>query len=272
MKLAELLEAAVKPIKIKSVSVDKAISVLNEHCKDALWMLEKNRPIWRGFIPAARPSSSFSIVDLSKSERKSQNTSNYYTILLDENPYNRAEGLPKRSKSLICSTDKKYAARYGPLYAAIPFDGVKIGCVNKKDMWDTKVRLFRIQDTIDQYNHFFKMLRIEQSIESFENFAKQVSKSSGTLEKCIGKYWYSAKLAKEEKALIQADFMDYLFKAYSTKKTKHTIATTATLNQEQNQEVWFSDKCVLVEEDTWERIVDAYKVINAPGYKSEFKD
>ena len=51
MKVEQLLEGAASSGKLPvytSVQVENAIKMLNARCKDALWMLHENRPIYRG--------------------------------------------------------------------------------------------------------------------------------------------------------------------------------------------------------------------------------
>ncbi len=260
MKLTELFEDAVgAPLSPKQTDIKTAVSILNKHCKDALWMLEKGRPIWRG--DDNMRVEGFALLDASKSVRKSKNTSNYYTVLLDNNPYNQPLGFPKRSKSLICSTSYSYASDYsGDVYAIIPFDGVPIGCVNEQDMWDTMVRLFKTTLKISNWNDVFKRAGINESIGGFNQFAKALADDADMVLKVQHAlaYWDVNPNVKDIEA-VRKNFMDYLFKAYSSKQTGHTVATTKTLPKGKNQEVWVGGKCVVISESMWQRILMAHR-------------
>lgn len=89
-------------------------------------------PIFRGMRSL---SSSTTIIDTNGFNRVSANTENYYTWWLDNNP--TWKGYPKRSKSLICSTDRNYAAYFGYLYLIIPSDKANIGICSKFDLWES---------------------------------------------------------------------------------------------------------------------------------------
>jgi len=67
-------------------------------------------------------------------ERKSANTNNYYTWLIDSDP--AWSEFPKRSKSLICSSFESYTFGFGDvIYRVIPFNDAKIGVASKSDFW-----------------------------------------------------------------------------------------------------------------------------------------
>jgi hypothetical protein len=67
-------ESVDRDLIVKDLSVKKAIKPLNEHCKDSLWMLQQNSPIWRGDskkspLALYNKAESFAVVDPSKTER-----------------------------------------------------------------------------------------------------------------------------------------------------------------------------------------------------------
>ncbi len=248
MKLAELFEAAVKPIVIQQrIDVEHTLAFIEKHCKDALWMLEHDRPIWRGDSGFKGEKIPF-VVDPEQSERASENTSNYYTLLIDNNPYNEQIGMPKRSKSLICSTVSSTSRGYGTLFAVIPFDGVKIGCVNNRDMWFTKFVVFEKERGIESLNYRFINF-MDDDFESIKRTSKKLASGDEELLRTIIDEFglEDEKLIKE----IKTDFLGYLQRAYSYKNTGHTVATSATLDKEEDQEVWIGGKCLLIPVDAW---------------------
>ena len=103
-------------------------------------------PIYRGL---ENMKERFLFVRPSKFQRQSANTDNYYTLLIDNSE--RWKKFPKRSKSLICSTDIDYASEYGTVYRVIPKVGSKIGVCSKQDIWDSfKVYLPLVNDLINK--------------------------------------------------------------------------------------------------------------------------
>lgn len=85
-------------------------------------------------------------------KRKSQYTSNHYTLLLSNLPVWR--NWPKRDQSLICSTSFEYARNYGDLYIVLPKNGSKIGICPNNDIWNSFLGLTGIP--LDKLNDFFK--------------------------------------------------------------------------------------------------------------------
>ena len=72
-------------------------------------------------------------VDPTQFNRKSSSTSNFYTVIIDNSP--AWSKYPKRSQSLVCSTNFEYASGYGKTYLVIPIDGVPIGVCSEDDFW-----------------------------------------------------------------------------------------------------------------------------------------
>ena len=140
-------EAAVVPFSRDHVKdIDEAISIIKQHCSKSLWMINKNTPIWRGDrdTGAVLGQDGMGVLHLDKSTRKSENTSNWYTMIFDNHPDMRE--FPKRSKSLICTTSFTNAKAYGRteknVLAIIPFDHSAIGWTDKSDIWDLKLSTF----------------------------------------------------------------------------------------------------------------------------------
>ena len=104
-------------------------------CSDALASyVQNNIGIWKGFDRMVCNDVIFT--DPTASARKSKNTSNYYTLLLDNLPLWQA--YPKRSRSLICSSSENVAQKYSMFstpYLILPFNGAKIGVCPKSDIW-----------------------------------------------------------------------------------------------------------------------------------------
>jgi hypothetical protein len=92
----------------------------------APWYLENGdeiMPIYRGvrvfkYEKTNRDFVKILKVQPSKFKRQAANTHNFYIDLMDGSPL--WEGYPKRSKSIICSTNYKYANDYGEVFRVIP--------------------------------------------------------------------------------------------------------------------------------------------------------
>jgi hypothetical protein len=111
----------------KSIKKEKALELLNTEYSISK---KSNVNIYRGVDGI---DDDFLFVDPSKYLRKSANTDNYYTLLIDNT--SSWKKYPKRSKSIICSTDKVYASTYGTLYKVYPINNAKIGVCYTNDIW-----------------------------------------------------------------------------------------------------------------------------------------
>jgi hypothetical protein len=249
MKLQELYEAAVKgkAIKYDPKKTKEAIDILNTHCKNALWMLHENKPIWRG--AKTNKAAPFLVVDTSQSERKSENTKNYYTVIFDNNP--AMAGFPKRSQSLIGTTEKTRSYDFtgfgSYLYAMIPFDDAKIGAVNSFDIWDATVSFGDFEQELNYMNKKFEQAGIPDTIEGLKAFAKKLKDPKFEVPSGM-KY-----ISQEERN----DFMAYLYREYSPKNLGFTLHTTSNMKGVEG-EVWVGGKVMMIEEPMWQRIRKAY--------------
>jgi len=138
---------------------DGYISLINEneidnliatHCKDFSW---DDTPIYRGIRNSEHKSI---ILNPSITERRSSNTKNYYTYIIDNSI--EWEDYPDRGRSLICSFGKNIAEQYtdsinGP-HRVIPFDGAIFGICPTTDIWTSFkfLSVFKNLDILDEYN------------------------------------------------------------------------------------------------------------------------
>lgn len=113
----------------KEISYEEAKEILRTKCSQFL-KSNSSPKIYRGIDKDVM----FGLVNPSSSTRTSANTSNHYTLLIDNSP--RWKDYPKRSKSIICSSDFYRAEEFGIPYIVIPFDGAKIGVCPEFDFWD----------------------------------------------------------------------------------------------------------------------------------------
>jgi len=85
--------------------------------------------------------TSYTIIDPTKGRlRRSANTSNEYTLLVDNLP--EWKDYPKRGRSLICTTDEYYATGFGDVRIILPVNGAKLGVCKGGDFWDSFTLIF----------------------------------------------------------------------------------------------------------------------------------
>ena len=152
MKINEIIsEAEVKPYEKEVLDtganssnnyrLDRLEKTLRQFCPVVDELIRE--PIWRGF---KNHNQEILKIDPSTGVRQSQNTSNYYTELMDNSPY--FNGWPKRSRSIICSTEFGRASNYAygaqnsaATYAVFPARGVKVAVCPGSDIWGTRIDL-----------------------------------------------------------------------------------------------------------------------------------
>lgn len=145
--------------------------------------------LWKGYqegIYGPAPAGVV-IADSNLGTRKSRNTENYYTLLVDNLP--AFKGWPKRSKSFITTNSWTLASGYtmgeGMVYLVLPINNTKLAYVNQPDIWDAPihltptevVRLLRVNkyfarmgaSDID-WNHFRQSLDVAEHSENGADF------------------------------------------------------------------------------------------------------
>lgn len=111
-------------------NVDEAIEFIRDNCKKYVL---GDKHIYRGM------SKSNDVIkfDTNKTVRASANTSNAYTLFLDLQLKKRK--FPLRSKSIICTFDKKYADHYSHNkkdgYVVLPSKDMRIAYLPTNDIW-----------------------------------------------------------------------------------------------------------------------------------------
>ena len=235
------------------IDLGTAARAVESMCSDALWMFKENKFIWRG-DPTPRVMRSlnehgFAVIDTSATERKSENTKNYYTEIFDNHPEMIKMGFPKRSRSFICSLEKSRANDYhgrntgGEVFALIPFNDVRIGFVNKEDMWDIHVNLFGMDLDIDRVNTRFGRIKIEDTWDGIKEFDQMLQGKSVGYTRMLALHdeFPTAKITPEN------GFLDQVLKAYSPKETGMTAGTTANwTNKDPGGECWVGGECIAV--------------------------
>lgn len=120
----------------KPLSMSEMGDILLKHCKDYVHNHKSWFPLWRG---RKNPSYDIGYVDPTLIKRSSRDNQDYYNLILDNAPNWR--NYPKRSQSLICTTQKSNAKTYGEVFFVIPFDNPTIGVCPQFDLWWSFPRL-----------------------------------------------------------------------------------------------------------------------------------
>jgi hypothetical protein len=227
---------------------------LDKYCPDLFWMLKENKPFYRGM----RGGLGVSFVDLTKTTRKSENTSNWYTEIFDN--HFEMEDFPKRSKSLICTTDSDYAHGFGgQVYIVLPVKNAKIGEVLDEDMWEKTIDLFGNEEGINEMNKhlaniiFLGLKTKDCSFRLLQKFDRMIKDEDGEVfHRIQNSDEYSGLLDSDE---FVNEFLETILKAYSPHILGLQASTPATYTPYyMEQEVWFDTGAIIVPQDEWEKM------------------
>ena len=104
--------------------------------------------------------------------RKSANTYNYYTLIINNSP--DWKYFPKRE--IICTTESAFAEGYGNVYRVYPKNGAKIGICPEDDIWGSKFGFYNeLVNIIFEHFHLGKMAGVNIE-ENYQEFFKACAK------------------------------------------------------------------------------------------------
>lgn len=266
MRFKQFLEAKVRPYESEHLELDELIAALRKHCMASIRNAAANNVIYRG----ARNTVPSGIYNPGSGERQSQNTSNYYTKLLDTNPLNTK--FPKRSKSFIGSTDADRARNYtrgvGSLVRVFPFNDVDIGFVNSEDLWDTEMTLLDQHHNIPDVNEFWdtfmndvgksgQIPTFEEAMSLIKNAPPEVVIGALKKEFMLLNDHEAAFKEGRNVAYLVKQLLEELPGAYSYENLGCTIESPGEFDAA-GSEVWFSGKCVIVHNEHYPEIAEEF--------------
>ena len=265
MKIKEIItEEQVSPYTKEKLDPDVIMEKLFTDCSEAVSSGFLDFPIWRGFKSLG---VKFAKLDPSQGERKSQNTSNHYTMLMDNSPY--MKGWPKRGRSFICSSGYSYPSSFGSVYMMIPFDGVKIAVCPYRDLWATPLsfpEFNRKYGKPDYYTgdwsdfNYWLEARLGIKSTSFKDMIAY-TKTYGFRE--ILEY----NVAPASLPVQPENFIPYLQQRLSPKNTGLKLMSIPqyAAKKPDDREVWFSGPCYAISRDIVQNIARHL----LPGYSPQ---
>lgn len=238
--------------------------ILDTHCKQGLSFLKNNTGIFRGMSG----SKDFMIVDYSKGERVSQNTDNFYTVILDNSPHFKK--YPKRSKSMICSNSIAYSENYtgysGP-YAIVPFDGTQIAVCPSIDIWNTPIKKSTVfsksnekQELID-YSDFFTKNGISSDRNNFNKIKEKLRQKIKNPDfRAMFKHKNIDEIIDDIFNDLHPDTLN--FRLMSIPEFSNTFKNSVDLfktHDDRSNECWVSGPCVAIRLNVYLKLIDGYK-------------
>lgn len=229
------------------IPLEDALKLLKSHCGDALKLA---RPLYRGMSDPSDDEEGVYMVHAQGSVRKSANTTNHYTVIMDH--FLPHLGYPKRSEAIIFTNAHNTARAFGSVFAIFPYDGVKIGVCAYGDLWDTPY--FRIGNSSDKY-----------LIHQWNGVLTRMGLPSGSYLELVD----AIKEKMRESGTPHADQLIQMFgtpgnvesaleEAYSPDTLQLNLATTKNIDDfaDRERELWTGGKCIAIKLTLWNKIQD----------------
>lgn len=229
------------------LTYDKARYILKKKCSEALEIYQNHGVcIYRG----ATFNGPFILKKPSQGSRVSANTSNHYTLLIDNLPC--WKGYPKRSKSLVCSFDYYVAESYGSTtYNVFPYNGSTIGICPHGDLW-TSFESIGIS-YLDQFNNHLRDLGlVDTSWNALVKSSKRLDKNKKNLE-----VEHTEKILKDyvDSMYTFIDYMNIYFNPNKNGFKKVKTDSIMSVNFH-GSEMWTDGDCLLIEHNEEHNNID----------------
>ena len=213
-----------------------------------------------------------------KSTRKSAYVgSNYYTLLMDNLPLWKK--YPKRSKSIVCTTDYSKGKAYGTLYLVFPKDGSKIGVCPKDDIFYSFPKLYNNKEFIynmRDWTYHFEDLDFWMSNKKSDKSWNSMKKLFNKIDELRKKQNSLSLSSSDDKDVIYIkEYFPYLFnkgkdslsginQAMSPKKNGFELKKAGDIIPA-DREIWTDGESMLINEGEFEELFN-----NDPGESYDY--
>lgn len=193
--------------------------------------------------------------------RRSANTSNHYTIIMDK--ILSEKDLPLRSKSFICSLDPDVASQFGELMRIIPFDNAKIGVVGDDDLWHATLNTPARKYSFSFEDFAVLMSNNDISDKSYDKIISDIIKSVKELstedEDDLDRSEIELMTLFKDIKLDKESIEKHLYTLFDFDKIGFKFYNGATLSniKDNTSECWISGECLAVNEETYNKIKKA---------------
>lgn len=238
--------------KNERVSKDEIITLLRTECNES-WDLyiKSEKVLYRG----ESVNYDFFVKNSADENRKSANTINVYTPIINEHP--TWSKFPKRN--IICSSSYSYANGFGNVYYVFLYNGTKLGFCVDRDIWTSFVNIDKFDyDSARDFNgnisnviyRYFSINISSDTLSELKNKTNNI-KINDVLD--IEKK-YNDLVKREIRCL---DFLKRISKNYKIKTIYDVliimydplnfyVGTCKDIKSENKQEIWFDGKAVFV--------------------------
>ena len=235
----------------KGITEDIAKELIGKHCAQAVRAFKSriNNRIYRGL----KNGADYIAIDPKNGTRRSIGTMpNYYTFIMSNDK--EWKSYPKRSKSLICTTNNADANSYGTEYIVFFYDGAVIGVAPDSDIWWAwKTIKKSIMNYVIEIKGIFnwayntEKIVYDKTFKQFKDACKKVDtryKESDDYEKV-----YAENIMPSTPSIkYEGDFYKMLVKVFSPSSNGFNLTTVSKIPS-QSRELWSDSKAILIRED-----------------------
>ena len=176
--------------------------------------------------------------------RKSANVPNWYTLIMDNVP--EWSKFPKRSASVICTTDPIASRDYGVTFNVLPFGNPIIGICPNEDIWFSFPRLKTVgMQSLEELMEAMEMLanmyldkRLSQ--DTWPDFTQGLQLlTQQILQEYQSSRWASVNKL-QERVVIKQDMLAALREILDPQAAGFKTARLSEWQPERQKEIWFS--------------------------------
>ena len=230
----------------KTITEEQVIEMLSAYCSKAVKTYASS-PIYRG---VNNRDDYLYISPNPLKPRKSANTANFYTLIMNNAP--KWKKYPKRQ--IICSTNSNTTVGYsikGNSFQVFPYDGAKIGVCPTDDIWNSfNNNLDDLNMDINTLFEYFNVYGID-NIKTYKQLINAFKKL--TLPKISDDVW------SDDLAYQLNDIDPFILKPYNTlydwamefydpNKNGFKVVKVGSKLPTGDNEAWLDSKCVMIRE------------------------
>ena len=233
----------------QSISLEKAIEIAKKYCSKSVHV-----ELWRG----GNFDDDCYLMDTSSTVRRSANTSNHYTLILDK--FLGEKDLPMRSKSFIMTGEHGTSKSFGTSRRIIPFDDAKIGNTGKEDLWYVDLNS-KVDMAFEEFSALYSRLDVDdksydQIVKDTLNLLKKLRVADeGDLDRDMEDF---LKLFKDADLDIKSIELE-LKNIFDFDSIGFNFYTGATAPKHTIYECWLSGKALAVTDEIYDEIVKALR-------------
>jgi len=177
--------------------------------------------------------------------RRSANVANWYTLIMDNVP--EWQDFPRRSASVICTTDPEQSSDYGATFTVMPFGNPTIGICPAEDIWYSfpslkKLQMESLEELIDAIETLANVyLDKPLSQDSWPDFTRGLHELSQKILQEYHSFQWEISADKLQRLVKpQRDMLAVLRKILDPQAAGFQTAKLSEWQPQPAREIWFS--------------------------------